>query len=110
MDVTPDYSREWRVYARRQRLAMILLIGWGPAAIVLFAPSRWLHISVIAFVLMGLWGALAYAAVWWAGEFRCPRCFRRAGALGQHKGPRLLLRGLFDTECSNCKLRRWENG
>ena len=58
---------------------------------------------------MFVWLAAAIAAVWWAGEFRCPRCRRRYGALGHKKGDINLTRGIFDKICSNCKLRKFEH-
>ena len=57
---------------------------------------------------MALWLAAAIAAVWWAGEFRCPRCRRRYAALGHRKGDTNLTRGLFDKVCANCKLQKFE--
>jgi hypothetical protein len=56
---------------------------------------------------MGLWLVAALAAVWWAGQFRCPKCCRRYAALG-HRRRINLSRGLFDKVCSNCKLTKFE--
>ena len=104
-----DYHREWQAFAARRRLALFLLYGLVPACVGLFALSRFsIHQPIACLVGMALWLAGAVAAVWWAGEFRCPRCRRRYGALGHRKGDTNLTRGIFDKVCSNCKLRKFE--
>jgi hypothetical protein len=57
---------------------------------------------------MMVWLMAACLAIWWAGEFRCPRCRRRYGALGSKTGIGVIWRGLFDKICHNCKLRKFE--
>jgi hypothetical protein len=87
---------------------MVLMFGWAPFCAGLFLLSRYsIHQPVLSIVAMGVWLAAALAAVWWAGEFRCPRCRRRYGALGmgQHVD---LTRGLFTRICYNCKLAKFE--
>ena len=104
----PAYARQWRRYALRRYLAMFLLLGWIPACVSLFLLSRNLiHQPVFSIAMMVLWLAAAAAAVWWAGEFRCPRCWRRYAALGTGRHTKLT-RGLFDKVCSNCKLTKFE--
>ena len=106
-----DYHARWRAYRLRWWLALLLVVGWAPASFSLFYQSR--HYWHTPFVSLGGifgWLALAIAAVWWQGEFRCPRCRRRYGALGNRKGDTNYTRGLFDRICANCKLRKFENG
>ena len=107
----PDYRTQWKAYARRRALALFLLFGMLPFAVAayFFAQYR-LGQPLLSLVAILLWAGLTFFAVWWAGEFRCPRCLRRFGALGSKAGPSTLWRGLFDKVCSNCKLRRWEQG
>jgi hypothetical protein len=57
---------------------------------------------------MFLWLAAALTAIWWAGEFRCPRCRRRYAALGNARGDTNLTRGIFSKVCTNCKLSKFE--
>ena len=108
-DRTADYHPQWRAFAVRRNLALFFLWTWTPVALALFTISRngW-HRPVLSLCLILLWLAIALSAVWWAGEFRCPRCRRRYGALGHKKGDFNLTRGLFDKVCSNCKLRKFE--
>ncbi len=104
-----DYHREWKAFALRRNLAFFLLYGWVPVCIGLFWLSRlWIHQPVASLIVMAVWLGCALAAIWWAGEFRCPRCRRRYGSLGHRKGDTNLTRGLFDKVCSNCKLRKFE--
>lgn len=104
-----DYHREWKAFATRRNLAFFLLYGWVPVCYGLFWLSRHiLHQPVASLIAMAVWLGCGLAAVWWAGEFRCPRCRRRYGALGHRKGDTNLTRGLFDKVCSNCKLRKFE--
>jgi len=102
------YSKQWRRFAVRHHLALFLLYGWVPFCVGLFLLSRyWIHQPVLCLALMAAWVLATLAAVWWAGEFRCPRCRRRYAALGH--GRRVnVTRGLFDTICSNCKLTKFE--
>ena len=104
-----SYSRQWSAYARRRNLALIFLFGAVPfaAAAYWFTQYR-LGQPLLGLVALIIWCGLLAFAVWWAGEFRCPRCLRRIGALGSQTGPATLWRGLFDKVCPNCKLRRWE--
>jgi hypothetical protein len=104
-----DYHAQWQAFSLRRNLAFFLLYGWVPVCIALFWISRlgW-HQPLIAVALMLVWLGAALAAVYWAGEFRCPRCRRRYGALGHRKGDVNLTRGIFDKVCSNCKLRKFE--
>jgi hypothetical protein len=104
-----DYHRQWKAFALRRNLAFFLLFGWLPLCFGLFWWSRLsIHQPVACLIVMAIWLGCAVAAVWWAGEFRCPRCRRRYGALGHRKGDTNLTRGLFDKVCSNCKLRKFE--
>jgi len=104
-----DYHERWRAFAIRRNLALFLLYGWVPACFGLFELSRqWIHRPVECLIGMAIWFVSALAAIWWAGEFRCPRCRRRYGALGHRKGSTNLTRGIFDQECSNCKLTKFE--
>ena len=104
-----EYSSQWRAFALRRGLALFLLYTWLPASIVFFEVSRHgLHQPLLFGELIFLWLALALAAAWWAGEFRCPRCQRRYAALGHRKGGVDLTRGLFDKVCANCKLSKFE--
>jgi hypothetical protein len=103
------YHREWKAFAVRRGLALFFLFGFVPVCFGLFALSRfWIHQPIASLVGMAVWLGCLVASVWWAGEFRCPRCRRRYGAVGSRKGDTNLTRGLFDTECANCKLRRFE--
>jgi hypothetical protein len=104
-----DYHSAWRSYALRRNLALTLLSSWLPASFGLFYWSRhYAHRPLTALGIIGIWLGSAVAAVWWSGEFRCPRCRRRYGALGHRKGDTNFTRGLFDEVCANCKLARFE--
>ena len=105
-----DYHAQWKAFALRRNLALFLLSLWVPVSVALFWVSRlgW-HQPLIAVAVMVIWLIAAVAAVYWAGEFRCPRCRRRYGALGHRKGDVNMTRGIFDTVCSNCKLRKFEH-
>ena len=104
-----DLAREWRVYAIRRTLALLLLYAFLPFCFAAFYLSRqYVHQPVLSVSLMALWGAGMCTTIWWSGEYRCPRCRRRYGALGWHKGLGRIWCGLFDSTCSNCKLRKFE--
>jgi hypothetical protein len=104
-----DYHRQWQAFALRRNLALFLLLCWPLVVGGLFYLSRHVvHEPVLSLVVMLLWLLAALAAVWWAGEFRCPRCRRRYGALGNKKGSVNLTRGIFDEVCANCKLGKFE--
>ena len=105
------YRAQWRAYGVRRGLALFFLYTWVPLAFGLFYLSRhYIHEPVLSLVVIVLWLATAFALVYWAGEFRCPRCRRRYGALGHRKGDTNMTRGIFDKVCANCKLRKFENG
>jgi hypothetical protein len=107
-DSPVEYHAAWRAFALRKNLAFALLLAWVPVCLALFFISRHgLHQPVLAVALMLLWLVAACGAVWWAGEFRCPRCRRRYAALG-HGSSVKLTGGLFDQVCSNCKLTKFE--
>lgn len=104
-----DYHARWHAFAVRRGLAIFLLSAWIPISVAFFEVSRHrLHKPLLFGALIFLWLAAALTAVWWAGEFRCPRCQRRYGALGHRKGSTNLTRGLFDKVCANCKLTKFE--
>jgi hypothetical protein len=104
------YHAQWHAYAVRRGLALFFLYTWIPVTVGLFLLSRhYIHEPVLSLVVIVLWLATAIALVYWSGEFRCPRCRRRYGALGHRKGDVNLTRGIFDQICSNCKLRKFEN-
>jgi len=105
-----DYHRKWKAFGLRRTLALALLYGWLPLCGVLFLFSRyWIHQPIVSIALMLVWLCGLVAAVWWAGDFRCPRCSRRYAALG-HGGRGIhLTRGLFDRICSNCRLTKFEH-
>jgi hypothetical protein len=103
-----DYHAKWQAFARRRILALTLLYGWLPLCLLLIFsaelldnPPEW------SIAIMLFWTAGLFAAIWWAGEFRCPRCRRRYGALGRERSVNLT-RGLFDKICYNCKLTKFE--
>jgi hypothetical protein len=103
------YRHQWKAFALRRNLALFLLYGWVPVCVTLFWWSRLsIHRPFACLAVMGIWLVSALTAVWWAGEFRCPRCRRRYGALGHRKGDTNLTRGLLDRVCSNCKLTKFE--
>ena len=106
-----DYRGRWRAYKLRWWLALLLGLGWAPVACLLFVESRssW-HMPFLSLAGIFGWLGLALAAVWWQGEFRCPRCRRRYASLGNRKGDTNYTRGFFDRICANCKLRKFENG
>jgi len=104
-----DYHYEWKAFAVRRNLALFLLYSWLPVSFGMFYLSRhYLHQPIAAMAAISLWLIAALAAVWWAGEFRCPRCRRRYGALGHRKGDTNYTRGIFDKVCANCKLTKFE--
>ena len=103
------YRAQWRAYALRRGLALFFVYAWVPVTVGLFLLSRLsLHEPVLSLVVIFVWLGTALALVYWAGEFRCPRCRRRYGALGHRKGDVNLTRGIFDKVCANCKLRKFE--
>jgi len=105
--VGETFHKRWEEYAKRYHRAIFLLYGWVPVCIGLYLASRFgLHQPLLALLLMMIWLVAALTAVWWAGQFRCPRCSRRYGALG-HKRRMNVTRGLFDDVCSNCKLAKF---
>jgi hypothetical protein len=102
------YAVKWRKFAVRRNTALFLLYGWVPVCVGLFLLSRyWIHQPIASLILMGLWLLLAVAAVWWAGEFRCPRCSRRFAAQGRGRHVNWT-RGFFEKICANCKLKKFE--
>ena len=107
----PDayYHQQWKAYSLRRALALFFLYTWPPVTLGLFWLSRLIiHQPEWSLLIIFLWLGAAVSLVWWAGEFRCPRCRRRYGALGHRKGDINLTRGIFDKICSNCKLRKFE--
>jgi hypothetical protein len=106
-----NYHTAWKAYRLRRNLALFLLYSWLPVSFGLFYVSRhYVHHPIASMIGIFIWFGAALGAVWWSGEFRCPRCRRRYGALGHRKGDTNLTRGLFDEVCSNCKLRKFEHG
>ena len=106
-----DYHGRWRAYRLRWWLELLLALGWPPLVVGLFYGSRhYWHTPFLSLTGMSVWLVTAIAAVWWQGEFRCPRCRRRYGALGNRKGDSNYTRGFFDKICANCKLRKFETG
>jgi hypothetical protein len=90
-------------------LALGAWLAWPPVCFGLFAVSRyWLHLPALSLLLMVAWLGLAVGLTGWQGDFRCPRCNRRYGALGSRSGRINWTRGIFDTVCANCKLRKFE--
>ena len=106
-----NYHAQWHAFALRRYTALFFLYTWLPVSVALFYISRtgW-HRPFAALAIMFAWLGAAVASVWWAGEFRCPRCRRRYGSLGHKKGDTNLTRGIFDKICSNCKLKKFEHG
>ncbi len=107
----PDayYHRQWQAYSHRRTLALFFLYTWVPITVGLFWLSRLIiHQPEWSLLVIFLWLTAAVSLVWWTGEFRCPRCRRRYGALGHRKGDINVTRGIFDKICSNCKLRKYE--
>ena len=103
------YHHQWQLYRLRRNLAFFFIATWPAACIVLFRVSReWLHLPITALAIMLAWLGTAIGLVFWAQEFRCPRCRRRFAALGSRRGGLTVLRGLFDPICGNCKLRKFE--
>jgi len=102
------YGEKWQAFAFRHHLALFLLYGCIPACLALFVLSEfWLHQPELMACLMAVWLILMFASIWWAGEFRCPRCSRRYAALGGGRSISLT-RGLFDKICPNCRLAKFE--
>jgi hypothetical protein len=104
-----DYTAAWRAFALRRNFALFFLYTWVPVAVGLFFLSRMrLHMPITFTIIILLWLCTAIGGVYWAGEFRCPRCRRRYGALGHRKGDVNITRGIFDKVCANCKLTKFE--
>ncbi len=104
----PGFDGRWKAYAFRRNLAAVLACSWPMGCVALFVRWRSIpHDLPLGLVVMFTWLAFAVLAVWWAGQFRCPRCYRRFGALGNKKSINLT-RGFFDSVCSNCKLAKFE--
>lgn len=109
MNLGTDYTAAWTRYGRRRALAIFMVFGCVPVVVGMFLLSRLvIHLPVLSLMVMAAWLAGTVAAVWWAGEFRCPRCRRRFGAQGSNKGVVTLWRGIFDKICGNCKIRKFE--
>ena len=105
---TGDYTADWRAYRIRRGLALTLLYGCIPFSLAIgIYLGGTLDRPIWSVILIALWCTAMSLAIWWAGEFRCPRCRRRRGALGSRKGFSTVFRGLFDSVCSNCKLHRF---
>jgi len=103
-----SYASQWESYRQRRRLALVLLYGLVPCWIISFAVlDDVLHREMLALLLEIGWTIAAGASLWWAGQFRCPRCCRRFGALGSKGFPGRLFFGVFDDICNNCKLRKF---
>jgi hypothetical protein len=106
-----NYHARWQAFTLRRTIALFFVYTWVPLCVGLFWLSRHLiHMPVASLLVMAAWLGLAVTTVWWAGEFRCPRCSRRYAALGHRSGDANLTRGIFDRVCANCKLRKFENG
>ena len=104
------YHSQWQAYGLRHGFALFFMFTFIPVSIGLFLLSRHIiHQPVLCLIVMLVWLASTLGLVYWAGEFRCPRCRRRYGALGHRKGDVNLTRGIFDRICSNCKLRKFEH-
>jgi hypothetical protein len=104
-----DYHAQWRAFAIRLGFALFFLYTWLPVSIALFLVSRTgLHMPFVCLTIILLWFFAAIFGVYWAGEFRCPRCRRRYGALGHRAGDMSYTRGIFDKVCANCKLTKFE--
>ena len=102
------YPAKWRQYRLRRNVAYLFVVGWVPFCAGLFWLSRYrVHMPFLSIGAMVVWVLCAIAAVYWAGEFRCPRCRRRYGSLGNKKTSNVM-RGLFDAACTNCYLRKFE--
>ena len=102
-----SYASQWESYRQRRRLALVLLYGLVPCWIISFVVLDDLfHLEVLPLLLTAVWSAGACASFWWAGQFRCPRCCRRFGALGSKGFLGGLFFGVFDDICHNCKLRK----
>ncbi len=108
-DPEVDYRAQWRAFAVRRNFALFFLYTWLPVSVGLFLLSRMrIHQPIACSAIILVWMGAALGGVYWAGEFRCPRCRRRYGALGHRKGETNVTRGIFDTVCANCKLRKFE--
>ena len=103
------YRSQWRAYGFRRAVALFFVYTWVPVTVGLLLVSRLsVHQPALAGSVILVWLGAAVGLVYWSGEFRCPRCRRRYGALGHRKGDVNLTRGIFDKVCANCKLRKFE--
>ena len=109
--LAPNYHRQWRAYAWRWFAALLLTVSLLPGvAFTLWYCRVVLHQSVIAVVVGSTWLVATLLAIWWQGQFRCPRCRRRYAALGNKRGGFNATFGLFDRVCTNCHLKKFERG
>ncbi len=105
---TRSYASQWASYRHRRNVAFVLLFGFVPCWILCFTLlSEVFHFPELAILLAVAWTAGTGASLWWTGQSRCPRCWRRFGALGSKGQLDRLSFGLFDETCNNCKLRKF---
>jgi hypothetical protein len=102
-----QYREARRRYLLRRRITLTLIYGFAPfcAGVYLLAPSfRWL--VLVSIPLAGLWACVAWWAIWWSGQFRCPKCRRRYGSLASRAFLVRWSHGLFEEVCPNCRLAK----
>ena len=107
MEEPRKYVEARRTYFIRRRITFALIIGFAPFAALAYvlAPNfRWVVLASVPVV--GLWGCFAWWAIWWTGQFRCPRCRRRYGSLASRAFLVKWSRGLFEDVCPNCRLAK----
>jgi hypothetical protein len=105
---TANFASQWREYGRRRLLALFFLYSLLPVCVVsILISSLEPHRAIFALPVMPVWLGATWAAIWWAGEFRCPRCWRRFGAVGSKGATGSWSRGLFDDICHNCRVRKF---
>ena len=105
---TKSFAAQWASYRRRRNLALILIYGLVPCWVISLAVvGEVMHFEILSVLLPAGWSAAAGASLWWAGQFRCPRCSRRFGALGSKGFLGRLSFGVFDDICHNCRLRKF---
>lgn len=105
---TRSFAAQWASYRRRRNLALVLLYSLVPCWIIsLSVVGEIAHFEILSVLLAGVWTAATAASLWWAGQFRCPRCSRRFGALGSKGFFGRLSCGVFDDICNNCRLRKF---
>jgi len=99
------YASERAKHRIRRVIAINMFCGFPLFCVAAYciAPTRF-DLFVIAIPLAAGWFGLAWAAVWWVGQFRCPRCRRRYGSLGSRGVWVNWTRGLFEDICPNCRL------